>query len=168
MRQSCFFRAREISSCTLILSRERNQTRDVTCSCLVSTFLETRRDRLFMVSSHALIKIFRNVHRLISISYFCILYHKRSSETLKKCFVTLYTALRFYFHVLFSAFIILFWFSFSFSAWLSTFFSVFADAIATSRCNNVAFWWKRKIPRYTYYLPIFYTKYIFLRIGLVK
>lgn len=168
MRQSCFFRAREISSCTLILSRERNQTRDVTCSCLVSTFLETRRDRLFMVSSRALIKIFRNVHRLISISYFCILYHKRSSETLKKCFVTLYTALRFYFHVLFSAFIILFWFSFSFSAWLSTFFSVFADAIATSRCNNVAFWWKRKIPRYTYYLPIFYTKYIFLRIGLVK
>lgn len=168
MRQSCFFRAREISSCTLILSRERNQTRDVTCSCLVSTFIETRRDRLFMVSSRALIKIFRNVHRMISISYFCILYHKRSSETLKKCFVTLYTALRFYFHVLFSAFIILFWFSFSFSAWLSTFFSVFADALATSRCNNVAFWWKRKIPRYTYYLPIFYTKYIFLRIGLVK
>lgn len=108
MRQSCFFRAREISSCTLILSRERNQTRGVTCSCLVSTFIETRRDRLFMVSSRALIKIFRNVHRLISISYFCILYHKRSSETLKKCFVTLYTALRFYFHVLFSAFIILF------------------------------------------------------------
>lgn len=87
MRQSCFFRAREISSCTLILSRERNQTRDVTSSCLVSTFLETRRDRLFMVSSRALIKIFRNVHRMISISYFCILYPKRSSETLKKCFV---------------------------------------------------------------------------------
>lgn len=150
MRQSWFFRAREISSCTLILSRERNQTRDVTCSCLVSTFLETRRDRLFMVSSRALIKIFRNVHRLISISYLCILYPKRSSETLTKCFVTLYTALRFYFHVLFSAFIILFWFSFSFSAWLSTFFSAFADALATSRCNNVPVWWKRKIPRYTY------------------